>query len=79
MALPVARRARVGARALDLALASLYLVLGGLLAYLVLLDQGAAVTAILGATDSHRNYLTSSSTTVATSQTLRALSGCGSG
>ena len=57
MALPVALRARVGARALDLALASLYLVLGGLLAYLVLLDQGAAVTAILGATDSHRNSL----------------------
>lgn len=56
-ALPLAHPAVVGARALDRALASLYLVLGGLLVYLVLLDQGAAVTAIFGATDGHGNYL----------------------
>jgi hypothetical protein len=55
--LPLALPARVGARALDRVLASLCLVLGGLLVYLVLFDQGAAVSAVLGAADGHRSYL----------------------
>jgi putative cobalt transporter subunit CbtB len=55
--LPSALPARIDARVLDCALASFYLLLGGLLVYLVLLDQGAAVSAIFGAAGGHRNYL----------------------
>ncbi len=54
---PLALGARIGARAADRALASLYLLLGGLIVYLVLFDQGAAVAAILGTADGQRNYL----------------------